>query len=63
MFEIAPAAEAEITKIVCPHCHERLPRVGLLKNSNVKGLTFKCGRCARLWEVRASYDGAEKGKM
>ena len=47
MYDISPAKESEITKIVCPDCHERLPRIGLLKDSNIKGLTFKCGRCGK----------------
>lgn len=54
MYDIRPAKESEITKIVCPDCRERLPRIGLLKDSNIKGLTFKCGRCGKLWEVTAS---------
>lgn len=62
MFDISPATEAEITKIVCPGCHERLPRVGLLKNSNVRGLTFKCGRCGKLWAVSASHEEPETEK-
>ena len=52
MFTITPAKESEITKLVCPHCHERVQRIGIKKGSKVEGLTFKCRRCGLLWEVK-----------
>lgn len=51
MLLIAPTMESEITKIVCPHCNEKVPRFGIKKGSNIQGLTFKCRRCGKLWEV------------
>lgn len=54
MFKIIPAeASNAITKLSCPYCGERIPRVGLLRGSRVSGLTFRCGRCGRFWEVIA----------
>ena len=51
MLLIAPTMESEITKIVCPHCNEKVQRIGIKKGSNIQGLTFKCRRCGKLWEV------------
>ncbi len=51
MFNIVEAEEKEVTKLVCPRCKEKLPRVGVEKDSKIKGLTFKCRRCGRLWKV------------
>ncbi len=53
MFNIIPAEETEITKIVCPDCKERVPKIGIKKDSTIKGLTFRCRRCGKLWEVQA----------
>ena len=52
MFIIVPAKESEVTKLVCPHCHERVQRIGIVKGSKIEGLTFKCRRCGQLWEVK-----------
>lgn len=52
MFTITPTVESEITRIVCPHCNEKVPRVGLTKGSKIQGLTFKCRKCGRLWTVK-----------
>ena len=52
MFTITPAKESEVTKLVCPHCHEKVPRIGIKKDSKLEGLTFKCRRCGLLWEVK-----------
>ena len=49
----------EITKIVCPDCGERLKGVGLLKNSKIEGLTFRCKRCAQIWEVQTDKEGRD----
>jgi uncharacterized Zn finger protein len=52
MLKMTPAETAEVTKISCPKCNEKVPRVGLLKGSKVEGLTFKCKRCGSFWEVK-----------
>lgn len=52
MLKTTPAEAAEVTKISCPKCNEKVPRVGLLKGSKVEGLTFKCKRCGSFWEVK-----------
>lgn len=41
----------DITKIVCPGCGERVRGVGVLKESRIEGLTFKCKRCHSAWEI------------
>ena len=51
MLIITPTAESDITKIVCPHCGSKVPRIGLQKESKIKGLTFKCRTCGKLYEV------------
>ena len=51
MMKIVPAEFSKVTKIVCPACGERAARIGLLPNSRIEGLTFKCKKCARLWAV------------
>lgn len=50
---IFPAQPGEITRIICPECGEKVRGVGLLKNSNVTGLTFTCKRCRNLWRVES----------
>ena len=50
---IIPAKKQDITKIVCPDCKERLRNVGLKKESKIDGLTFKCNRCDKLWEIKS----------
>lgn len=50
-ISIVPAEKAEITKIVCPDCNERVNSVGLLKTSKIEGLTFRCKRCGKIWKV------------
>lgn len=52
MLSITPAEKTDITRIVCPACGEKVARVGLLKNSRVDGLTFKCRRCGKLWVIK-----------
>lgn len=52
MLSITPAAKSDITHIVCPHCKEKLARVGLHKSSKIDGLTFKCRKCGKLWNVK-----------
>ncbi len=50
---ITPTEKQEITKIVCPDCKEKVRQVGLLKESKIQGLTFKCKRCGKLWTVKS----------
>lgn len=52
MIHIVPATESAVTKLVCPHCHEKVPRVAIKKGSKVEGLTFRCRKCSKLWEVK-----------
>jgi hypothetical protein len=51
MIEIVPAEPGEIKRIVCT-CGEKLPRVGLKKDSKIDGLTFRCGKCGAFQEVK-----------
>ena len=51
---ISPAAKTEVSKIVCPSCGERVKNVGLLKDSRVKGLVFRCKRCGAYHEVKTT---------
>ena len=53
MLKIVPAKESEVTRIKCPHCNERVARVGVKKDSKCEGLTFRCRRCGMLWEVKS----------
>ena len=48
-----PVEPQEITKLSCPQCNERVKYVGLLLNSKIDGLTFKCPSCKRLWKVKS----------
>ena len=50
---ITPTERKDITKLVCPECGERLRSVGLLSGSKIEGLTFKCRRCGKLWNVKS----------
>lgn len=52
-LKIIPAEKQEITRIVCPACKEKIRGVGLLKESRIDGLTFKCNRCRNLWSVKS----------
>jgi transposase-like protein len=54
MFKIIPAEKSEVTHLVCPHCKDKVPRVGLKKDSVVDGLTWTCRRCGMLWEVKTT---------
>lgn len=51
MLKIVETTEAKVTKIECPKCNVKLPRTGLLDNSEIRGLVFKCKRCGCYWEV------------
>ena len=50
---ITPTEKKDITKIVCPSCNERVRFIGLIKESKIDGLTFKCRRCGKLWNVKS----------
>ncbi len=54
MLKIIPTEGGDITKIICPHCNERVRGVGIRKDSAIRGLTFKCRRCSMLWAVVAN---------
>lgn len=54
MIEYTPAEPGEITRIICPCCGTKLPRVGLQKDSKVEGLTFTCGKCGTLHKVKTT---------
>ena len=51
---------ADVTKLSCRACGEKLKNVGLLPHSNVQGLSFKCRRCGKLWEVNATPERKEE---
>lgn len=53
MLEIIPTEASEVTRLTCPKCGEKVPRVGIKKGSHIEGLTFKCKRCGELCEVIA----------
>ena len=52
MLSITPAVKSDITHIVCPHCKDKLARVGLEKDSKINGLTYKSRKCGKLWTVK-----------
>lgn len=49
---ITPVQRQEITKIVCPDCGEKLKGIGLLKDSKIEGLAFRCRRCGAYKAVK-----------
>lgn len=53
MLKITKTEPAKVSSIHCPDCNEKLARVGLLVDSEIKGLTFKCKRCGGLYAVTA----------
>lgn len=52
MLKITPTDTTEVTKISCPKCNDKLPRVGLQKGSKIEGLSFKCKKCGSIWSVK-----------
>ena len=44
--------EKPVKRITCPSCHEKIKGVGLIPGSHINGLTFKCRRCGKLWEIK-----------
>lgn len=51
-LRILETERGDITRLACPRCGEKVRFVGLLRDSEVKGLTFKCKRCGKLWSVQ-----------
>ena len=43
-----------VTKLVCPHCGEKVRSVLLTKDSRIEGLSFKCKRCGSCWAVKTT---------
>jgi transposase-like protein len=52
MLKIIPAEASEVTRLKCPECKEKVPYVGIKKDSQVDGLSFTCKRCKKLWAVK-----------
>ena len=52
MLIIIPAEACKVTRLKCPECKEKLPLVGIKKDSQIDGLSFTCKRCGRLWETK-----------
>ena len=50
---------ADVTKLSCRSCGEKVKGVGLLPHSSIQGLSFKCRRCGMLWEVNATPEKKE----
>jgi uncharacterized Zn finger protein len=53
MLEIIPTEASAVKRIACPQCGEKLPRVGLKRDSHIEGLTFRCGKCGTMLEVKS----------
>lgn len=53
MLKIIPTEACEVTRLTCHKCGEKVPRVGIKKDSHIEGLTFNCKRCGELCEVIA----------
>ncbi len=53
MIEIIPTEDSAVKRIACPQCVEKLPRVGLKRDSHIEGLTFRCGKCGTMHEVKS----------
>ena len=49
---ISSTEKQQITKIVCPECKEKVKSVGLLKESKIEGLTFRCRKCGAYKTVK-----------
>lgn len=53
MLEITPTEASAVKRLQCATCGEKLPRVGLKKDSHVEGLTFRCGKCGTVNDVKS----------
>ncbi len=54
---VRPAMVQDVKRISCPSCKEKIHGVGLTRGAKVDGLTFKCRRCGRFWEVQQEKSG------
>lgn len=52
MLEIIPTTATQVTRITCPCCREKIPKVGLKKDSHIDGLTVFCHKCKSYYEVK-----------
>lgn len=46
--------DTEVIKPFCPYCKKPLTNIGLKKGSTANGITTKCKRCGRLFEITTS---------
>lgn len=53
MLKTEKIEATKVSAIHCYSCGEKFPRLGLLPNSDVNGLTFRCKRCGELNLVTA----------
>ena len=54
MISIEECEETKVTRVKCPLCGERVPHIGLMGDSSVRGLTFRCTKCKRYFAVKTS---------
>lgn len=52
MLEIVPTTASQVTRIACPECKEKIPKIGLRKGSKIDGLTVYCHKCKTYYEVK-----------
>lgn len=52
MLTVTKTEPTEVRRIPCSTCGEKLPKVGLTKDSRVSGLTFRCGKCGTFNKVK-----------
>lgn len=55
-IKITETDRSDVVRIACPDCGEKVRGVGLLRNSTIHGLTFKCKRCGKLWAIESEYN-------
>lgn len=54
-MKIVETDRSDVVRIACPECGERVRGIGLLRDSTIHGLTFKCKRCGKLWAIESEY--------
>ena len=54
MLIFTPVEAMRVTRISCPACNTCVPNVGLMKDSEIKGLSFTCKKCKLRWELRTT---------
>ena len=54
MLKIEEIEPTRVTPIHCPKCKSKLAGVGLLPDSEIRGLSFHCKRCSRTLGVTAT---------